>query len=146
MAEREPIDYWTRSEVLAMLDRQGWPTIDSFTGSELRLLQPGQFVAVICGKGAVADALRDGQRYPLNVVGDEIALALLRDDSRQRLEKAGMSVREEADQLGKYRVMRRCPKDCGVWKPVHTGGVVLCGMDYDTALIFGRRATEGLGP
>ena len=133
-----PCELWTQPEVLEMLDRTGWPVMEDFVRTELHFMRPSQFVAVVCGPGRVADALRDSMKYPMNSVADRVALAVLRDDSRQRLEKAGMGFLVNGN--GRYRLdwpqrmIGEPPNDA-----LHLGWHEDFN-DFDTMLIAGRKA------
>jgi len=135
----EALKLWTAAEVLALLDRQGWPEwVDADEEDTLRLcFKEGEVLSVtdtICG-------LRGGGPYLVRME-KALALAILRDDSRRKLAAAGVFIMP--DQVVCY----------GVWFSRRYAGLLPDGTfqttgylphpfhTYDEALIAGRRAIE----
>ena len=132
----EALKLWTAAEVLAVLDRQGWPEWVGHDGRH-RLAREADGWRV----SIWSEVWQGWAAAFIQPNGDMFALAVLRDDSRQRLAAAGIVIREEPSLSGRYQVLRP-PKDSGVLQIAVMDDVAMVDLAYDAALIAGRRAIE----
>lgn len=129
-----PLDLWTAPDVLAMLERQGWPEWAVSRGDWRRLWRDGHWQIF----SSAADSCVSDR------VNDRVVLALLRDDSRERLERVPSYI------IPAKMFRHNCAADLYlVWSPDHhylqadgRWNEDAVPFEYDAALIAGRKAME----